>query len=285
MTLMVLPALVAVTAPWPAKAAAAATPAASQAALERGRYLMTGIVACGNCHTPLGPNGPLAGRELAGGLPFVEKPFTAYASNITPDKDTGIGNWSDAQIVTAIREGRRPDGTLIGPPMPIGLYRGISDSDAAAIVAYLRSVPPVSNKVPKSEYRMPLPPSYGPPLGRVADPSPDDKVAWGRYLAGPLGHCTTCHSTPGPQGEPDLEQKLGAGGATFNGPWGVSVATNITPSGLSRYSDAALKIVIATGVRPDGTRLKPPMGTAYYEKMSAADLDALVAYLRSLPPK
>jgi mono/diheme cytochrome c family protein len=266
-----------------ATAALAATPAETR--LERGRYLMNGIVACGNCHTPQGPNGPLAGKELAGGLPFVEKPFTAYASNITPDKATGIGAWTDAQIITAIREGKRPDGTLIGPPMPIGLYRGLSDNDVAAIVAYLRSVPAVANPVPKSEYRMPLPPSYGPPVGSVPDVSPADKLAWGRYLAGPAGHCMECHSTPGPQGAPDLANQLGAGGMVFTGPWGTSVASNLTPKGLAGYTDAALKKVITTGVRPDGSKLKPPMGTAYYARMSAPDLDAVVAYLRSLPPK
>jgi mono/diheme cytochrome c family protein len=169
--------------------------------------------------------------------------------------------------------------------MPIGLYRGMSDADVRAIVAYLRSVPAVKNAVQKSEYRMPLPPSYGPPVGKVAGPSPNDKLAWGKYLAGPLGHCVECHSTPGPQGAPDLENKLGAGGMAFNGPWGTSVASNITPTGLAKYSDAALKAVITTGVRPDGSKLKPPMGTAYYANMKPADLDALVAYLRSLPPK
>ena len=272
--------------PWSlAVLTAAAAHAAAETPLERGRYLMRSIVACGNCHTPQGPNGPLAGKELAGGLPFVEKPFTAYASNITPDKATGIGRWTDAQIVTAIREGRRPDGTLIGPPMPFGLYRSMADSDVAAIVAYLKSVPAVANAVPKSEYRMPLPPNYGPPVGRVADVPRNDKLAWGRYLAGPLGHCIECHSGPGPQGVPDVENQLGAGGLHFPGPWGVSVASNLTPRGLSGYTDAALKTVITRGVRPDGSRLKPPMGTAYYANLSAADLDALVAYLRSLPPK
>lgn len=259
--------------------------ATDAAILQRGRELMQGIVACGNCHTPLGPQGPMQGMELAGGLPFVEAPFTAVASNITPDKDTSIGRWTDAQIITAIREGKRPDGSNIGPPMPIGLYRGISDSDIAAIVAYLRSVPAVKNAVKKSEYRMPLPPSYGPPVGKVANVPTSDTLAWGRYLAGPLGHCVECHSTPGPQGAPDLANKLGAGGMAFNGPWGTSVASNITPTGLSKYSDAALKTVITTGVRPDGSKLKPPMGTAYYATMKPAELNALVAYLRSLPPK
>ena len=258
---------------------------AAETPLERGRYLMQSIVACGNCHTPQGPNGPVAGMELAGGLRIEEPPFSAVAPNITPDQATGIGHWTDAQIVTAIREGRRPDGSLIGPPMPIGLYRGMSDTDAAAIVAYLRSAKSVVNQVEKSVYRMPLPPNYGPPVGKVADVPHNDKIAYGRYLAGPLGHCVECHSTPGPQGAPDLANKLGAGGMVFSGPWGKSVATNITPTNLARYSDAALKTVITTGVRPDGSRLRPPMGTDYYAKMTPADLDAVVAYLRSLPAK
>lgn len=77
---------------------------AAETPLERGRYLMQFIVACGNCHTPQGPNGPLVGMELAGGLRFEEPPFSAVAPNITPDKATGIGHWTDAQVVTAIRD-------------------------------------------------------------------------------------------------------------------------------------------------------------------------------------
>ncbi|MDH4050397.1 MAG: cytochrome c [Rubrivivax sp.] len=264
---------------------AAAAAQAADARLERGRYLVQGIVACGNCHTPQGPNGPLPGMELAGGLPFPDQAFMAYSANLTPDKETGLGKWTDAQIVAAIREGRRPDGSLIGPPMPIELYRDISDDDALAIVAYLRSVPAVKNSVPKSEYHIPLPPNYGPPVGKVVAPSPADKLAWGAYLAGPLGHCVECHSTPGPHGAGDRVSHLGAGGMKFDGPWGTSIASNITPTGLKRYSDADLVKVIATGVRPDGSRLKPPMGTSYYAHMNKADLEALVAYLRSLPPK
>jgi mono/diheme cytochrome c family protein len=273
--------VLATTSVWTATASAQAP----QSPLERGRYLMQGIVACGNCHTPQGPNGPLPGMELAGGLPIVEPPFTAYASNITPDAETGIGRWSDAQLITAIREGRRPDGTIIGPPMPIGLYRGISDGDAAAIVAYIRSLPAVKNKVAKSEYRMPLPPSYGPPVNKVAEVPRSDRLAYGRYLAGPLGHCIECHSPPGPNGAPDIENNLGAGGLAFNGPWGRSVSTNITPANLARYSDTELKKLITTGMRPDGSRLKPPMGTDYYARMSGEDQDLLVAYLRTLPRK
>lgn len=269
--------------------AMAAASAQAESRLERGRYLMQSVVACGNCHTPQGPNGPLPGMELAGGLKIEDKPFTAYTSNITMDKETGIGKWSDAQIIAAIREGKRPAGdprgSIIGPPMPIALYRSMSDNDVKAIVAYLRAAKPVKNQVAKSEYRMPLPPTYGPPVGKVADVSQKDKLAYGRYLAGPAGHCIECHSAPGANGAPDFEGKLGMGGISFHGPWGTSVSTNITPTGLARYSDADLKKVITTGVRPDGSKLKPPMAVPYYANIKPADLDAIVAYLRSLPPK
>lgn len=256
----------------------------AQTRIERGRYLAQSIVACGNCHTPQGPNGPLAGMELAGGLQLDHPPlFTAYSANITPHMTSGIGAWSDAQIIAAIREGRRPDGTLIGAPMPIELYRSLSDADVQALVAYLRSVPAVDNKPPKSLYKMPLPASYGPPVGKVPEVPRSDRVAYGRYLAGPAGHCIECHTTPSADGRADYEKRLGAGGMAFTGPWGTSVAPSLLPANLQRYSDEQLKTIITTGVRPDGSRLKPPMGVPYYAKMSAPDLDALVAYLRTLP--
>ena len=258
---------------------------AADALVERGRYLVNGIAACGNCHTQKGPQGPLPGMDLAGGQAFPEKHFTAFASNITPDMETGIGKWTDAQVIRALREGRRPDDSIIGPPMPIALYRGISDADAKAIVAYLRSVPAVKHIAPKSDYRTPMPLSYGPPLKRVPDVPRSNKVAYGRYLAGPLGHCMECHSKPRPDGSADLVNGLGAGGMVFRGPWGESKATNLTPAGLGKWTDDEIKKAITTGVRPDGKQLKPPMGMSYYANMSPADLDALVAYLRTLPPK
>jgi len=113
----------------------------ADALLDRGRYLMEGIVACGNCHTPKGPDGaPLHDKELSGGFAIDAPIFHAVASNITPDKATGIGNWTDAEIIDAIRNGKRPDGSIIGPPMPIAFYRGMSDSDVKAIVAYLQTL-------------------------------------------------------------------------------------------------------------------------------------------------
>ncbi len=262
----------------------AGAPARPETLLERGTYLMQGIVACGNCHTPKGPAGDIAEMELAGSLVLDTPEFTAYAPNITPDVETGIGGWTDAQIITAIREGKRPDGTIIGPPMPIALYRNISDRDVQAIVAYIRNLKPVKNVVPKSVYNIPLPPAYGPPVTSVAEVPRDDKLAYGAYLAGPLGHCIECHSPMGPHG-PDWENQLGAGGFEIPGPWGVSVSANITPTGLSEWSDDHIKTAVTQGRRPDGSPMMPPMAYSYYRNVVAEDLDAIVAYLRSLPPK
>jgi mono/diheme cytochrome c family protein len=260
--------------------------ASAETPLERGTYLMNSIVACGNCHTPRTPQGPVPGRELAGGTRFEDAFGVAVAPNITPDSETGIGKWGDQEIITAIREGKRPNGTTIGPPMPIALYRDMSDDDVKAIVAYLRKVPPVANKVAKSEYKMPLPPSYGPPIkAAVTTPPQSNKLAYGAYLAGPLGHCIECHSTPGANGAPDFVNNLGAGGTQFHGPWGVTISRNITPTNLGSWSDDDIKKAITTGVRPNGEHLKPPMAFDFYKKIAPADLDAIVAYLRSLKAK
>jgi mono/diheme cytochrome c family protein len=253
--------------------------------LARGTYLMEGIVACANCHIQRDQGRPLFERGLSGGMLFDEPPFKAYARNITPDRETGIGSWSDAQLVKAIREGIRPDGSLIGPPMPIAFYRGMSDEDANAIVAYLRAQPAVRNVVPKSEYRIALPPDYGAPIvAKVRAPSPKDRVKYGAYLAGPLGHCMDCH-TPLVNGRNDMKQ-LGAGGNSFKGPWGVSVSRNLTPheSGLKDWDDALIARAIRDGLHKDGTPLKPPMGFGWYKNINEADMTALIAFLRSLTP-
>ena len=115
---------------------------------ERGAYLVQGPMGCGNCHTPMGPEGPMAGMDLAGTLILDQEGIKAYSANITPGGR--VAQWSDAELAKAIREGIRPDGSVIGPPMPFALYRHISDDDLAAIVAYLRTVPAVDHEVPPS---------------------------------------------------------------------------------------------------------------------------------------
>lgn len=260
--------------------------AQAETMLERGEYLMKSVVACGNCHTPQSPAGPEPGKELSGQLVLKVPEFTAYAPNITPDKETGIGSWTDAQIIAAIREGKRPDGSTIGPPMPFEVYKDISDRDARAIVAYLRSVPAVKNKMPASDYSFPLPPAWGPPVKSVAEPDRADKVAYGGYLVNALAHCTACHS-PLVKGAPDLEHQLGAGGQNIPGPWGIAVTPNITPhsDGIASYSDQDIANAVRKGLRPDGSKMGPPMGYWYYKNISDDDMNAITAYLRSLPPK
>lgn len=264
-------------------ALAGATAAQAETPVERGEYLVRGMAGCGNCHTPMGPEGFVMEQELGGRLVEDIEPFTAYAPNITPGGR--VAQWSDAELARAIREGIRPDGSVIGPPMPFAMYRGLGDEDLAAMVAFLRTVPAVDNVVPASTYRIPLPPAYGPPVDSVTAPARGVTVAYGEYLAGPVAHCMECHTPMGPQG-PLLATALGQGGFEFHGPWGISVGANITPhaDGIADYSDDDLKTMITRGVRPGGTPMLPPMPYGFLARMSAEDLDAVVLYLRSLPP-
>lgn len=260
---------------------ASALAAGAETLVERGDYLVRGIMACGNCHSPTGLSA--SNLEFTGRLVEEQPDYAAYAPNLT--SAGAIAAWSDAAIGRAIREGVRPDGSLIGPPMPIPLYRGLSDSDLAAIVAFLRTLPPVESPVPASDYRGLRPRSYGPPVGSVADVPRGPTAQYGAYLAGPVMACLDCHTPLGPEG-PMLDTALGQGGRTFRGPWGVSVAPNITPSpdGLGNASDAAIVAMVKYRVRPDGHLLGPPMPYANYLRLTEEDEAALIAYLRTLPP-
>jgi len=264
-------------------------PAGAETPLERGKYLVESVVACGNCHSTRGEDGNFVpGMNLAGGFLLEDKMMTAFAPNITPDKETGIGAWTDAQILTAIREGKHPSGKILGPPMPFAFYRYVSDDDAKAIVAYLRSIKPVRNAVPRARYRIPLPPAWGPPINQpVSAPPRSDTIAYGAYLAGPLGHCLDCHTPRLPNGAPDLANRAGAGGFHLEGPWGEVVSANITPdkeTGIGTWTDAQIKRAITQGNRADGSPLSPPMGFGFYKNINEKDLDAIVAYFRSLRP-
>ena len=128
-------------------AALVTSSAMAQSAVERGGYLVNTIMTCANCHSPKGPPAAVAGKDYSGGLRFDEPPFDVTAPNITPDKETGIGNWADEQIATAITTGKRPDGRQLAPIMPYAAFSYMTKEDVAAIVAFLRSVPPVKNEV------------------------------------------------------------------------------------------------------------------------------------------
>src|ERR1700704_2647571 len=267
-------------------AAGSATTAVAQTPVERGGYLVNTIMTCNNCHTPMGPNGPQFDKALSGGLRFNEPPFDVTASNITPDPETGIGKWSEADIKKSLQEGVRPNGAHLAEVMPTGFYKILTPGDLDGIVAYLRSLPPIKNKVPE-QMKIPHEVFRG---AEKAMPQADldDKVKHGFYLV-TIGHCLECHTPFGPPGSGvDFQNSIGKGGREFKGPWGVSVSRNITSSkdkGLGDWSDADIKRAISQGVRKDGTRLKPPMGYPYYAKMTDGDLDAMVAYLRTVPPK
>jgi mono/diheme cytochrome c family protein len=283
------------------KAAAPAAPAAAPAAaaavepvldgpdkLTHGRYLVETVAGCGNCHTPHLPDGSLdPSKKFAGAFVIKEPVFEAYARNITPDMETGIGSWSEDDIVKAIRDGQRPDGKYLGPPMSFGWYRGMSDTDAHAIAAYIKTVPAISNAVPPSTYSFPLT-GYGPPITSVPDMPKTDQVKYGEYLAGPIGHCMDCHTTY-VMGVIDMKQ-LGHGGNVYTKPfiydW-AAVSANITSdkaAGLGDWTDDEIKKAITTGVSRNGRALLPFMPYGLYAKMEPSDLNAIVAYLRSLPP-
>lgn len=262
--------------------------AQEESLLERGTYLVQGIVACGNCHTPKNADGsPVAGMEMAGSFTIQEPVFRAYAANITPDDETGIGKWSDDEIVRAIRDGIRPDGSIIGPPMPSLFYRDMSDRDAKAIVAYLRTVPAIRNEVPKSEYNMPLPPAWGPPVVEVPEIAKSDADAYANYVTNTLGHCMECHTPMTETGQLVME-RMGEGGRVFSGIFGLEVTTvssNVTPHelvGIGEWSDAEIKTAITTGVGRNGRELAHAMAFDYYKTITDEDLNAIVSFLRSL---
>ncbi|WP_354676808.1 c-type cytochrome [Cupriavidus plantarum] len=215
---------------------------------------------------------------------FDELPFRAVASNITPDTQTGIGKRTDVQLGRAIRDEVRPDGTIIAPPMPVSLYRNISDADLAAIIAYLRVQPPVYHVVEASTYHVSLPPNYGAPVEHVDTTSARDAVRYGEYLSN-IGHCRECHTPRGEHGQ-RITARLGAGGQVFNGAWGTSVSRNLTrnEAGLKRWTDAQIEKAIRGDSR-EGIDNKRPMAYAWYRNISDSDMRALIAYLRSLKPQ
>jgi mono/diheme cytochrome c family protein len=260
--------------------------ACAETAVQRGAYLVNTIGACGHCHTPTNAAGEeITAQAFAGGLSF-DDPGIGHVimPNITPDKETGIGNWTDAQIVTALRDGTRPDGSIIGPPMPIPMYRNLSDGDAAAIAAYLRSLTPVHHVIARTEHKSP-PRGYGPPVTHVDEPNRKDKTAYGGYLA-TFGHCVLCHTPPGKDTPLDMSRAF-AGGRELPAPNGVVISRNITSDpedGIGNWTDAQIKRAIVDGIRPDSTRLVRRMPFDWYKRMMPEDLDAIVAFLRTIKP-
>jgi mono/diheme cytochrome c family protein len=268
--------------------AALAGAAQAQSAVQRGDYLVNTIMTCANCHSPKGPPAAVAGKDFSGGLSWDEPPFKVTAPNITQDKETGIGSWTDAQIKTLLLTGKNPHGIQVAEVMPTSFYPILTEGDLNGIVAYLRTLKPVKNKVPDPIYKIALPHHVFPGAEKsYRQGDLNDKLKRGFYLA-TIGHCMECHTPFRPGGGADFANSLGKGGRDFPGPWGVVKSRNITSSktaGLGDWTDAQIKDAIVHGTRKDGTPLKGPMGFQYYAKMTDADLDAVVAYLRTVPAK
>jgi mono/diheme cytochrome c family protein len=263
------------------------TPALAETPAERGGYLVNTVMTCNNCHTPMGPNGPDFSRALSGGPQVFDEPvFTVRGANITPDMETGIGKWSDAEIKRVLRKGETPAGVKLAPVMPTGFYEILTERDVDAVVAYLHTVAPVKNQVPgpiyKAAFERQVYPGAEKPMAEADLANP---VKRGFYLA-TAAHCMECH-TPRVNGRQDFVNSGGKGGEEFKGPWGTSVSRNITPDkekGIGNWTDEEVKRAITQGIARDGSRLKPPMGFGYYARMTPQDLDAMVAWLRTLPP-
>src|SRR5262245_22898538 len=234
--------------------------ASAQTPVERGKYLVEGILTCGNCHSPRGPGGMIDSARLYSGGPqeWDTPAYKVKGSNITPDPDSGTGKWSPADLKKAIGEGVRPNGVQLAPIMPYGFYKVFTPADLDAVVAYLKSVPAVKNETQPPIYKTALhaeiPPGADKPMSEA---DLRDPVKRGFYLV-TIGHCMECH-TPMARGQRQFD-RLGAGGFEFPGPWGVSVSRNITShkeKGIGDWSDAEIKRAITQGVRKDGTKLKP----------------------------
>src|SRR5438067_7197083 len=175
--------------------AAAQVAAPSAAEVARGRYMFGATGGCG-CHTP--PKG----QPNAGGRRYDGAYGTVFSSNITPDRQTGIGGWTDEQIITAIRLGRRPNGERLLPVHPFTSFNGMAEGDLKAVVAFLRSVSPVSRKNTPKKITVPMFESVFLPAWLVTfaaketppAAAPVSGVARGEYLVRAVGHCGECYT-------------------------------------------------------------------------------------------
>lgn len=267
--------------------------ALAQTPVERGSHLVNTIGACSNCHTPRLPP-PSAGPNLelrfSGGFQTFNEPFfTVKGSNLTPDRDTGIGAWSDADLKRAITEGLRPNGVPLAMVMPYNFLRVLTPSDLDAVVAYLRSVPAIRNEVQPPVYKAAMPAPAVPGAEQPLTPeSLKDPIKHGLYLAS-LAHCMACHSRTSEEVPADFKNAWGKGGRVFKGPFGESTVANISShkvKGLGAWTDAEIKRALTEGLSKDGRRLKPPMidYVAYYKNWSNSEIDALIAWVRTIPP-
>jgi mono/diheme cytochrome c family protein len=259
----------------------------------KGKYIFAAAGGGCGCHTE---PGKAATGLNAGGRRF-DAPFgTVYSTNITPDRQTGIGAWTDEQIIAAIRLGRRPNGERILPVHPFMAFNGMAEEDLRAVVAYLRIVPAILRPNQPKQITLPLFESVFLPawlaafaVKETAPPTaPTSGVARGEYLVRAVGHCGECHTPRGVTQAVDNTRFL-AGNP--KGPEN-SVVPNITPdkdTGLS-WSEEQIAEYMGTGNKPDGDVAGGLMGeviqgtSAGYKDLTKADRLAMARYLKTIPP-
>ncbi|MBO9539284.1 c-type cytochrome [bacterium] len=256
----------------------------------RGEYLATTVMSCVGCHSPLSEShGLVPGKEWSGGRLFGKAdglPGNIYSTNLSSDPETGLGSWTDGEILRAMREGVSKDGTALFPLMPYPGYHQMSDEDAHSIVAYLRTLPALKASHPKRELDFPLSlivNTIPKPLEKPVAPPAADPVSRGKYLA-TMASCTDCH-TPMEKGQPVME-KYFSGGNKFTEHGHTVVVSNITQdktTGIGAWTDAQIERAIRFGQRPDGRMLSPIMPWMAYNRMSNDDMKALIQYLRTVP--
>ena len=253
--------------------------------VQRGEYL-TKAADCEVCHTAKG------GAPYAGGFAF-KLPFgTIYSTNITPDRETGIGAYNDAQFIAAVRQGRRRDGANLYPAMPHPSFALMTDADAVAIKAYLFSLPAVRASARANTLAFPFNNRALIGLWTAAfnrdkrfEPNTERSAEWNRgaYLSEALAHCSDCHTPRNPVFALDHRGKF-AGAVT--GGWYAYNISGDKESGLGGWSDAALAAYLATGRAPGHGAASGPMGEVIDHSLAhltAGDIKAMTTYLRSVP--
>lgn len=255
------------------------------AQIARGKYLAVSVSLCMGCHTPSLPDGlPDTNKSFAGGREFI--PEKLWSLNITNDEETGLGKWTDQQIIKAIKEGIDDEGKPLLPVMPYYVYANMDNKDVRAIIAYLRTeVKPVHNEVPeRAESIIPANPSS--PLDYTKLPG----IGNGKYLVTGVGLCSECHTIRIEEsGKPtDLARldltKYFAGGRQFDPPGYKSFSANLTPdikTGIAEWTDEQLKSAIRDGKDVGGEPLCPPMPK--HENLTEEDLNDIIKYLRKIP--
>jgi len=251
----------------------------------RGRYLAT-AADCGVCHTAPG------GAAFAGGLPFKTPFGTLYSPNITPDRETGIGAWSESDFLRAVHKGVAKDGSRLYPAFPYEAYSLMADGDVLAIRAYLFSLAPVRNTPPANRLmfpfnQRPLMAIWGALYSRDQrfQPHTDRSPAWNRgaYLVEAMAHCGDCHTPRNLAQAPDNRKKFG--GAVIQG-WRAYNITQDRTSGVGAWSDAELATYLREGHALGRGSAAGPMAEAINASLSQlapSDTLAMVAYLRTIP--